>query len=116
MNHPESAFQTACRTWFELQYPRFIFAAFANGGKRNAREAARMKGEGVKAGMPDVEIIIDNGKHLYIELKAPGNKKGLSEKQAEIHWKLKGLDHSVYVCWTLDEFISTVNDFILWKS
>lgn len=44
-----------------------------NGGKRNVREAARMKAEGVRSGIPDYHLPIPAmGYHsLYIELKKP---------------------------------------------
>jgi hypothetical protein len=44
-----------------------------NGGKRNPREAARMKGQGVKPGAPDICLPIARGEYhgLYIEMKKP---------------------------------------------
>ena len=46
-----------------------------NGGKRNAREAARLKAMGVKPGVPDVFVAIPRGEHsgLFVELKAGRN-------------------------------------------
>jgi hypothetical protein len=50
--------------------------AIPNGGKRNALEAARMKREGVKAGVSDLLLPIprQDKAGLWLELKAPGNK------------------------------------------
>jgi hypothetical protein len=47
--------------------------AIPNGGKRNKNEAARMKGQGVKAGVSDLFLRYPSGGHhgLFIELKAP---------------------------------------------
>ena len=50
---------------------RGVAYAIPNGGRRHAREAARMKGLGVRAGMPDIGICVDGGKALFVELKAP---------------------------------------------
>ncbi len=42
-----------------------------NGGKRNEREAAALKRQGVRAGVPDLCLPVAKGKYhgLYIELK-----------------------------------------------
>jgi hypothetical protein len=49
---------------------RGVAYAIPNGGKRHAREAARMKGLGVKPGVPDIGIVVDGGRALFVELKA----------------------------------------------
>lgn len=50
--------------------------AIPNGGRRDAREAGRLKAEGVKAGVSDLLLPLrrDNFAGLWLELKAPGNK------------------------------------------
>lgn len=50
--------------------------AIPNGGKRDAREGARLKAEGVKAGVSDLLLPIRRGGYagLWLELKAPGEK------------------------------------------
>ena len=47
-----------------------------NGGKRDRAEAARLKAEGVKAGVPDIVLPVARGRYhgLYVELKAEGGK------------------------------------------
>ena len=47
-----------------------------NGGKRNPREAARLKAMGVLAGVSDLFLAWPSrGAHgLFVEMKAPGNK------------------------------------------
>ena len=47
-----------------------------NGGKRNRLEAAALKREGVKPGVPDLVITVAKGKYhgLYIEMKVGDNK------------------------------------------
>lgn len=49
MRHIESQIQKDCVTWFRLQYPKIgrLLFAVPNGGARNAKEAAIMKGEGL---------------------------------------------------------------------
>lgn len=85
MNHPESDEQIALFEWAKLmqnQHPELsLLHAIGNGGKRNIREAARMKREGVKAGVSDIMLPVARGDYhgLYIELKAGKGKP--SDKQ-----------------------------------
>ena len=67
--------------WFKMKYPGILIVASANGGRRNIREAANMKREGVLAGFPDLQIFANRQGHycLLIELKATpikGRPKG----------------------------------------
>ena len=60
------------------------------GGKRNAREAALLKAEGVQAGVPDWLCFVAKGNRvgLAIEFKSPTGRGRLSEAQKEWHRKL----------------------------
>ena len=57
--------------------------AIPNGGARNPATAARLKAEGVRAGIPDIFLPVAVGCYhgLYIELKAETGK--LSKEQSE---------------------------------
>lgn len=52
-----------------------LYHHIPNGGRRDKKTAARLMGQGVKAGVPDVFIPApSNGYHgIYIELKVDGN-------------------------------------------
>lgn len=71
----ESEEQKAVFEWaaaFERVYPElFLLAAIPNGGYRNPREAARLRAEGVKAGVPDMILFVARGGYhgLAIEMK-----------------------------------------------
>lgn len=71
----------------------YLFA-IPNGGKRNAREAALMRAEGVKAGVSDLMLpLARRGWHgLWIELKAPGG----SPTQAQREWAQR-MDRAGYM-------------------
>lgn len=59
----------------EKQYPGLELAyAIPNGGHRHPAVAAKLKAEGVKAGVPDLFIPVPRGNAhgLYVELKAKG--------------------------------------------
>lgn len=77
----EHAHQVALFAWRDRvlrQYPE-LAAMFAvpNGGMRSARTAARLKAEGVRAGVPDILVDVARGGYhgLRIELKRPGRHK-----------------------------------------
>lgn len=82
--------------------------AIPNGGKRNAREAARMKAQGVRAGAPDLVLAIAAGAYgaLWIELKV--GKNALSDKQAEFHNRLIEGGHWVMTCFTLQQAVDEI--------
>lgn len=83
-----------------------------NGGKRNAREAARLKAQGVKAGVPDLVLPIAVGGYggLYIELKY--GKNGLTNHQLDFHQRLREGGQRVVTCWTLTETVNQLCDYL----
>ncbi len=121
MNHPEDAIQRALFQWITLATPRIpqLALAFhpANGGKRDAREAARLKGMGVRAGVPDVMIPHTGGDEstlnfwygLAIELKA--QKGVVTHSQKEWHERLRSAGWQVNVCRSFDEARQVIADY-----
>lgn len=70
----EAQEQEAVIEWCDWKHiPIF---AIPNGGKRDAREAAHMKRQGVRAGVPDLCVPVARGGFhgLYIEMKVGKNK------------------------------------------
>lgn len=107
----EHQLQKACVTWFDIQYPGHYFDLFAvpNGGQRNRIVAAKLKAEGVRAGIAD--LILDHpgayGEIIYIELKVKKNTQTPKQKEFEKRATQKGRRY--FVLRSLDEFISIVN-------
>lgn len=87
MRHIESQIQKDCVTWFRLQYPKIgrLLFAVPNGGARNAKEAAIMKGEGVTAGVADLILLYPSGgfHSLCIEFKTPSKSSRQTPTQKE---------------------------------
>lgn len=107
MKHIEDNHQKALFTWANTQktYPELSgLFAIPNGGFRNAREGARMKAQGVKAGFPDIGLLVArNGYHgLFIELKRPivkGTvKPTVSKEQTEWLARLNFNGYKATVC------------------
>lgn len=93
INRPEQEQQQALFRWASLmasEYPALAFMFHpANGGKRNAREAAILKSMGVKPGVPDVLLPIPGALSrfgLAFEFKAGKGR----ETEAQGFW-LSGL-------------------------
>ena len=82
MKQDEARLQGAAVTYLRTSLPsRALVFAVPNGGSRDKREAARLKWQGVLAGVPDVLVILD-GRTFGIEFKAPKGK--LSDAQKAI--------------------------------
>jgi hypothetical protein len=69
-----------------------------NGGRRDRAEAANLKRQGVKAGVPDICLPVARGGFhgLYIELKAGNNKP--TEKQETWIFALREQGYQAVVC------------------
>ena len=86
--------------WARNRYPLVdLFYHIPNGGSRDKREAARMKGEGVRAGVPDLCLPVSSGAYhaLYIELKVAKNRPS-AEQKAWIE-KLNAAGNRAVVCY-----------------
>jgi hypothetical protein len=108
----EHRIQCACIKLFRYLYPHYIIYAIPNGGQRNAIVAAKLKAEGVLAGIPDIHIpMARNGYHsLYIEMKN-GKKGTISDKQKDMIEKLKAEGNKVVVCRSVEEFEKEIKEY-----
>lgn len=85
MKDIEHRIQVACVTWFGYAYPQYKGLLFAvpNGGRRDRITGARLKAEGVQAGVADLILLLPRGKHnaLCLELKTPQGRQSAAQKQ-----------------------------------
>ena len=96
----ESAEQKAFFRWWHLmqsKWPNVVCFAIPNGGARDAITGARLKQEGVLAGVPDIFLAkAASGKHgLFIEMKTKRGK--LSERQRDLFPLLETVGYAVIV-------------------
>lgn len=110
--HPEDDLQKSCVRWFAYQHPLLLLSHTPNGGKRNAREAARFKALGVKPGIADLILWVQKGGYgaLCIELKA--GKGTQSEHQQAFERYCRMHSYCYRIVRSLDEFIGTVTDYL----
>ena len=82
----EAQIQTALFEWAALSAGKYtelkLMFHVANGGRRDIIEAAHLKQQGVKPGVPDLCLPVARGGFhgLYIELKAAGGRLQDSQK------------------------------------
>lgn len=99
----EAQEQIALIQWVNLQsgkYPELaLLYHIPNGGSRHPAEAARLKQQGVKAGVPDLCLPVARGGYngLYIELKA-GRNKPTPLQNEWLGW-LNQQGYKAVVCW-----------------
>lgn len=111
----EHRIQCACVRWFAYQHPELHGRLFAvpNGGRRDEATAAKLKAEGVVAGVADLILLKSNRDYgaLLIEMKTPTGKQ--SDSQKKWQFTLCSEDEYKYViCRSLDDFIKEVNDYL----
>lgn len=85
-----------------------------NGGQRNKVTAARLKTEGVKAGVPDICLPVPNDAYhgLYIEMKKRDHSNGMSKEQKWWFGKLKKKGYAAEVCFGAEEAIRCICDYL----
>lgn len=84
-----------------------------NGGSRNIIEATKLNKMGVKAGVPDLQLIVPNGEvhGLWIELKAQKGK--LQPSQQIMIQRLEAQGYMCKVCFGADEAISEIKKYLM---
>jgi predicted RecB family endonuclease len=107
-NATEDETQAAIVQALRIAFPRLVVAAIPNGGSRHIAEAAKMHGTGTVAGMPDLVVVLPDGRVDFIEVKAAGGR--LSAAQTAIIHSLTDLGHPVAVCRDIHEAHSFVKD------
>ena len=114
MKHTEEDIQIACVKFFELQYPQYALSLHhsPNGGYRNAREAARFKRMGTRAGFPDLFLAIPSDPYhgLFIEMKTEIGRQSPAQKNFEKRAIFSGYKYAV--CRSVEEFIESINDYL----
>lgn len=113
-SHVEEDLQAACVRWFSLQYPKMadLLVHPANGGKRNAREAARFKLLGVRPGVPDLLLLKANRFYPFmgIEMKSESGRQTELQKQYQELMESEGAKY--VVCRSLEQFIEIVKNYL----
>lgn len=99
--------------WQEGRYPELkLLYHCPNGGTRNKLEAANLKRQGVKAGVPDLFLpVARNGKYgMFIEMKVGRNK--CTDNQKKWIRNLLEQGYEVKVCYSCEEAIQIIKRYL----
>lgn len=112
----EHRIQVSCVRWFRMKYPHLSPRLFAvpNGGRRDGITGARLKEEGVLAGVADLILLVPNADYhaLLIEMKTPKGRQSDSQRA----WQRTVAGNSDYlyvVCRSLEEFMKVIEEYLL---
>lgn len=99
----EDKLQAELFKWFWNNYPKYRLCLFhvPNEGKKNMKEAMKLKAIGVIAGIPDLILAFDR-KVFFIELKKDDHSY-LSKSQKDLHLVYKKANNRVFVIKDLEK-------------
>ena len=114
-SNDEHRIQCACVKWFALKYPKLKGRLFAvpNGGRRDGPTAAKLKAEGVVAGVSDLILLKSNRNYgaLFIEMKKEDGRQSKSQQLWE-STVCSDDEYKYVVCHSLDEFQCEVDGYL----
>jgi hypothetical protein len=117
MNDFEHQVQKAICQYLDMR--GLMYFAIPNGGQRNKIVASKLKAEGVKAGIPDICIVADDGQAFFLEVKKPVTPKSgkgtLSKVQIEMIERLKEAGAEVAVVHSVADVIEQCIDWNIRK-
>jgi VRR-NUC domain protein len=110
----EHRLQCACVQWFRTQHPKFNHNLFAvpNGGRRDKVTGAKLKAEGVLAGVADLILLKSNADYgaLLIEMKTGSGKQ--SEVQGRWQKAIEKDGYKYVLCRSLEDFMREINAYL----
>lgn len=111
----EHRMQKSCVRWFALQYPHLRGRLFAvpNGGRRDAVTGAKLKAEGVLAGVADLILLVTNNAYgaLLIEMKTKKGRQSREQREWQETVTTNG-EYKYVVCHSIDDFIREVREYL----
>jgi hypothetical protein len=103
----EHALQIAVCQYMDIALrPGLYYLAIPNGGMRDISTARKLKAEGVRAGVADLQIMMEEGRSAWIELKIKGGS--LSPVQKDFRDVCRALGHP----WTMAKTIDEAKEFL----
>lgn len=115
LTNDEHSIQVACVKWFRHEYPTLSKRLFAvpNGGRRDATTGARLKDEGVVAGVADLILLVPckGFGALLIEMKTAKGRLSDTQKPWRKDLTAKG-EYRYVVCRSFDDFRKAVKEYL----
>lgn len=111
MKRPEQILQQQIARFLDTAYPALLWFHCPNGGARTKVEAAILKTMGVKAGVPDIIMVLPDGRAAFVELKA--GRGTLTEAQMAFKARSQALGCAWAEVRSLDEMIGLAERWLL---
>ena len=83
--------------------PDILIASIPNGAGVSSHQRIKLTQEGMLAGMPDLILLMEGSKTLFIEFKRPDGRGTTSEVQKTLHERLKSFGFEVFVATTCED-------------
>lgn len=110
----EHDLQAACVRWFRLAHPALArcLIAVPNGGRRDAVTGARLKAEGVVAGVADLLLLVPRGNYhgLCIEMKTAAGRQSEAQRRWQREVERQGYRYAIVR--SAHEFIAEVGSYL----
>ena len=94
--------------WPELEYIYHV----PNGGSRNIKEAANLKEQGVKAGVPDLELPAARGAYTGLHIEMKHGKNRVSKEQDGWLSELRRMGRCAVVCYEAEAAIKIISEYM----
>lgn len=106
--------QVAVCEWFHLQYPQYRGHLFAipNGGQRHPVVAAKLKAEGVIAGVSDLFLMVQRPgcSGLWIEMKTKTGR--MTEPQKRFQERAKSQGFEALTCYGFEQAKTAITEYL----
>ena len=114
MRHDEEFMQMDCVKWMRYQHPHEaqLLHHSPNGGRRDAREAARFKAMGTSAGFPDLILPLPVGDWSGLALELKSAKGRQTPEQKAWMERLRGAGWHYAIVRSFDEFRAEVDAYL----
>lgn len=112
MNHEEHEIQAAAMKALEHDHRFRWLHAIPNGGRRDAITGARLKAEGVKPGVCDLDHPVAIGKYLGLVIEVKTKNGRLTKEQAEYLLFANDEGRAIAICRTSQSIIDTCISYI----
>lgn len=108
-------YQSACVSWFRLQYPEYdkLLISVPNGVATSATQGRILKAEGMVAGASDLILLLPNRNHPYlcVEMKTDTGRQSTAQKEWQQAVENQALARYA-VARSVEEFISLITDYL----
>ncbi len=99
--------------YMEIKYPALKnMYAIPNGGKRDKVVAIKLKQEGVKPGVPDINLDWPSRGYNGLRIEMKVGRKKPTPLQEEWIERLKKAGYMVLVCYSADEAIKSILEYL----